>query len=178
MVKIELGGGRFARGNGWVNVDQIESADVIADLEKLPWPLPDEHADEIYSSHCIEHVENPQAFLDECARIGKIGCAVEIRCPSPHADMAMISGHKHVFSPQQAENMERHFPRLNWLFPKRLRLLGYVYQSTERLEQAKKDLPFLAGLTDQVIMKYIAGTAHEIVYRYVVTANEFFESNA
>lgn len=174
-MKLEIGGGsNFARGDGWVNLDQCPEADAVHNLNELPWPFADDTADEIYSSHCIEHVIDPHAFLRECARIGKVGCRVEVRCPWTYSDMAMTAGHCHVFSLQQARNMEFHFPKLTWGNNlKRPRFVESRLQPTERMAEAKAELPFLNGLSDQVIMKYIPGTAHDTVFQYVIQLNEF-----
>lgn len=173
-MKLEIGGGNdFARGDGWVNLDQLEGADIRHDLNIRPWPIEDNSVDAIYTSHCIEHVQCPIGFLHECARIGKIGCPVEIRCPSPYSDLAMVAGHVSVFSLQQARNMDLHFPRLFWKAAKRPRLVGHHIQASERLTEAKRELPFLAGLNDQIIMKYIPGCGHESVFQYVIQANEY-----
>lgn len=171
-MKLELGGGTKQRGDGWINCDQIASADVVHDLDATPWPFADDSVDEIYSSHCIEHVNCPIAFLHECTRIGKIGCKIEIRCPAPYSDLAMVAGHRHVFSPQCARNMDVHFPAEFWKAAKRPRLIGWHYQASERLHEARKELPFLAGLSDDLVMKYIPGTAHETVFQYTVERNE------
>ena len=81
-----------------------------------------------------------------------------------------------VFSPQAARNMDVHFPRLFWKFARRPRLVGWHIQASERLTEAKKELPFLAGLSDALIMKYIPGTGHETVFQYVIQANEYYVS--
>jgi hypothetical protein len=176
-MNLEIGGGTFNRTD-WINLDICPSADVIHDLNILPWPIPDNQADQKYSSHCIEHVKNPYDFLYECARIGKIGCNVEIRCPAPFSDLAMTAGHIHVFSPQQAINIESHFPELVWGGKeKRLKLISYKIQPTERLAEAKAELPFLKGLSDAIILKYISGTAHDVIYFYNVQINEFKETS-
>ena len=173
-MRLEIGGGNnFARGDGWVNLDQIEGADIRHDLNVKPWPLADDSVDEIYSSHCIEHVQCPIGFLQECARIGKVGCPIEIRCPSPYSDLAMVAGHVSVFSPQAARNMDIHFPKLFWTAAKRPKLVSFHMNSNERLREAKRELPFLHGLSDDVIMKYIPGCAHETVFHYVVQVNEY-----
>lgn len=172
-MKLEIGGGNdFARGGDWVNMDQLERADIRHDLNVIPWPLADDSVDEIYTSHCIEHVTCPIGFLHECTRIGKIGCPVEIRCPSPYSDLAMVAGHVSVFSPQAARNMDVHFPKLFWKAYKRPRLIGWHFQASERLHEAKQELPFLKGLSDDLIMKYIPGCGHETVFKYVVQVNE------
>lgn len=174
-MKLEIGGGNdFNRGGDWINMDQLEGADIKCNLDVIPWPVADDSVDEIYTSHCIEHVKCPISFLHECARIGKIGCTVEIRCPSPYSDLAMVAGHVSVFSPQAARNMDVHFPKLFWQQAKRPALLGWHIQASERLNEAKKELPFLAGLSDEIIMKYIPGTGHETVFQYVVKENEYY----
>lgn len=171
MVKLEIGGGIFPLGDGWVNLDKIASADVVHNLEECPWPFADDSVDQIYTSHCIEHVSDPVPFLQECARIGKIGTRVEIRCPAPTAHLAMVADHKHVFSLQCARNMDIHFPHLFWTGAKRLTLRGFRLQSSEMLAWAKRDLPFLRNISDDKIMMWIPGTAHESVFDYEVTAN-------
>lgn len=172
-MKIELGGGSFGRGGDWVNVDMVHTADVQHNLDHTPWPFYDDTVHAIYSSHCIEHVKCPISFLRECARVGRIGCPIEIRCPAPYSDLAMVAGHIHVFSPQAARNMDGHFPEQFWFAEKRPKLIGWHYQASERIHEARKELPFLQGLSDQLIMKYIPGTAHETVFQYVVQKNEF-----
>ena len=172
-MKLEIGGGTtFARGDNWLNMDRVPTADIVCDLDNTPWPLADDSVDQIYTSHCIEHVKCPISFLKECTRIGKIGCNVEIRCPSPYSDLAMVAGHVSVFSPQAARNMDHHFPHLFWFDQKRPKLLHWRFLPNERLDEAKQELPFLRGLSDDVIMKYIPGCAHETVFQYVIQANE------
>lgn len=173
-MKLEIGGGaNFARGDGWINLDLCKQADIQHNLDVIPWPVDNDAADEIYSSHCIEHVEDSNAFFFECARIGKIGCHVEIRCPAPFSEMAFVTGHRSVVSPQHVRNVEIHFPKLYWTATKRLKLLSYVFQASEKLVRAKAELPFLTGLSDQQIMEWIPGTAHETVFKFVVKENEY-----
>lgn len=172
-MKLEIGGGsNFARGDGWVNLDMCPEADIKHNLDLIPWPVDDDVADEIYSSHCIEHVEDSNSFFFECARIGKVGCLVEIRCPAPFSEMAFVTGHRSVVSPQHVRNVEVHFPKLYWTKPKRLKFVSHIFQASEKLVRAKVELPFLAGLTDQQIMEWIPGTAHESVFKFVVQENE------
>lgn len=177
-MNLEIGGGsNFARGAGWINIDQCQDADIQHDLNVLPWPVADDSADAIYSSHCIEHVENSNDFFFECVRIGKIGSTVIIKCPAPFSEMALCSGHKSVISPQQVRNMEHEFPRLVWRKPKRLKLLSCVFNASQKLKKAKGDLRFLIGMTDQQIMEWIPGTAHETVFEFIVQENEFYENH-
>lgn len=167
-MKIELGGGDFSKGGDWVNVDISPKANVVHDLNVAPWPFDDESVDEIYSSHCIEHVDDPAVFLNECARICKVGARIEIRCPAPTAHLAFVAGHKHVFSLQNARNLDIHFPHLFWKNTRRPYLKGFRLEPSEMLEWAKKECPFLSGMSDQSIMMWIPGTAHENVFIYEI----------
>ncbi len=197
-IFIELGGsgqdGSRSKGKPWVNIDWHPSADYRCDLGKTPWQIsprdvsanliipvrPDttihsQIADGIYCSHCLEHLPNPTMILNEMARVGKIGSRVVIRCPHPASHLAMVWDHKHVFSPMLAINMERHFPAMYWHSQERLRLIEIRYTPTEMLQQARRDLPFLDGLSDEIICKYgIAGVSHDCEYIYEVQVNEFF----
>lgn len=172
-MKLEIGGGStFARGGEWVNIDMCKEAHIVHNLDITPWPIEDDSVDEIYSSHCIEHVKDPLTFLNECSRVSKIGARIEIRCPWPYSDLAMVSGHISVFSLQEIRNIEYHFPKLFWKDKKRPKFLEYRINSSERLGEAKKELPFLRGIPDHIIMKYIPGTSHEGVYFFEVVENE------
>jgi ubiquinone/menaquinone biosynthesis C-methylase UbiE len=168
---IELGGGTRARGEGFANIDIVQQADFEWDLNKAPYPFPDDSVDEVYSSHCLEHLDCPPRTLREIVRICRMGAQVEIRVPHPASQMAMCAGHKHVFSPLMVDNIMTHFPELHWTGPKRLRLKSLRYNATGWLEQAKQELPFLAGLDDQIIMKWIPNACHESVFLFEVTAN-------
>lgn len=174
-MKLEIGGGYRPRGDGFVNLDRIPEADIIHDLEVRPWPVEDNTVVEVYTSHCIEHVVDPVAFLNECCRVCVIGAKMEIRCPAPFAELMFVMDHKHCFSPQNARNMDIHFPKDFWRHIKRPKLINYKFQSSEKLERAKKELPFLRGLNDQVIMEWIPGTAHEVCFFYEVQLNEFYQ---
>lgn len=171
-MKIELGGGVRPRGDGWVNVDLVASADIRHDLDVTPWPLGDASVSEVYSSHCLEHLRDPFAVLGEICRVCVLGAAVEIRVPHPISDLAMTSGHTHVFSPIQALNMDHYFPQDFWRGAKRMKLERIEYHSSVLLDEAKRELPFLRGLSDDVIMRWIPRTCHECRFFYVVAAND------
>lgn len=175
LVKIELGGGAYSKGNGFTNIDKSEHSDIRYNLSDLPWPLEDESVDEIYSSHWFEHMEHPHAILNEIVRVCRLHAKVTIKVPHPNSDMAMVWDHKHVYSPLQAINVEKYFPKDFWKAKHRLRLINITYGPTILLDEAKRELPFLNGLSDEVIMKWIPRTCHECVFNYVVTKNEYYE---
>ena len=174
-MKLELGGGDFSHGEGFLNMDLNPVADIIHDLEKFPYPFENDSVDELYSSHCIEHLEDPIQVLREIARICKLGAKVEIRVPHPGGHHAMCSGHKHVLSPMMIRNMDFHHAHLTWFGPKRLKHKSTNYGACELLHQAKEDLPFLAGLSDQVILQWIPGTCHESCFHFEVIENDNYK---
>jgi ubiquinone/menaquinone biosynthesis C-methylase UbiE len=55
--------------------------DVVHDLKAMPYPLPDNCADQIYLNHVIEHFSNPIAILNEVWRIVCPNGRVFIRIP-------------------------------------------------------------------------------------------------
>lgn len=169
-MKLELGGGTKPRGDGWLNVDLVDSADIRHDLTVRPWPVADDSVDAVYSSHCLEHLTEPMAILHEVCRVCRIGALVEIRTPHPTSDLAMVWDHKHVFSPIAAINADQYFAAEHWTGRKRLRLERIEYHSSILLEEAKRELPFLRGLSDDVIMRWIPRTCHECRFFYTVSA--------
>lgn len=86
VVNIQLGGGEDAPRN-FINVDirDIPQVDIVWDLEKTPWPFPDNCADMLVASHLVEHI-NPHKgvfinFMDEAWRIAKVGAEFLISTP-------------------------------------------------------------------------------------------------
>ena len=85
-VSLDLGCGRWKNKN-FVGIDIMagEGVDIVHDLEKTPWPLPDECADLISASHLVEHI-NPAnfgfiKFMNEAWRVLKPGATIMIAHP-------------------------------------------------------------------------------------------------
>jgi hypothetical protein len=173
-VRLEFGGGTRRYDDGamprFCNVDVTPNANINWDLNQFPYPFPDDVADEIYSSHCLEHLEDPQRTLKEFARIAKLGAKVVVKVPHPNSEMAMVATHRSVISPQQIENLDVHFPEILWSGrSKRLKLQRCRLNPSAGLDVAKQKLKFLHGVPDQAIMQFIAGTVHESVFTFEVT---------
>jgi SAM-dependent methyltransferase len=67
---------------GFFGVDIAgKDVDVIWDLEKFPWPFPDNSVDEIVCNHYIEHTKDLIAFMNELHRILVPGGSALIRAP-------------------------------------------------------------------------------------------------
>lgn len=83
-MKIELGGGKKVR-DGWINLDYYsKTADIKLDLRTCPkLPFHDQSIEKVFSSHCIEHIENNhfEYLLKELYRITKKGALIRFSCP-------------------------------------------------------------------------------------------------
>lgn len=77
---------------GWVNVDAQAASepDHVWDLERTPWPWPDNCAEAVTFNHSLEHMGgDPKVFMaimKELYRISAPGCVVNIHVPHPRHD--------------------------------------------------------------------------------------------
>ena len=90
-MRLNLGCGTRHR-EGFVNVDRFPECrpDELVNLESLPWPWPDDCAEEVSLIHCLEHLgASTDVFLGimrELYRICRHGAVVEIHVPHPRHD--------------------------------------------------------------------------------------------
>jgi SAM-dependent methyltransferase len=82
MKKLNLGSGAFVK-KGYVNLDLTPEygADVLHDLREFPYPFADNEFDVVEADHCLEHLPEPFAAVQEIHRITKNGGSVRIRVP-------------------------------------------------------------------------------------------------
>lgn len=91
MLKFNMGCGQN-KLEGYVNVDSMAEGgpDEVFDLERTPWPWPDNCAEEVVFNHSLEHMGgDPKVFLAimvELYRICAPGARVNIRVPDPRHD--------------------------------------------------------------------------------------------
>lgn len=88
MIKVEIGGGPIPL-NGYINIDCLSHPKVqhTLDLNVDPLPFSDDSVDEIYSSHCLEHLEPAKGFIhcmEEMYRISKPDIKWFIKVPYAH----------------------------------------------------------------------------------------------
>jgi hypothetical protein len=90
-MRLNLGCGN-RKLEGWVNVDREAACkpDRVADLEKLPWPWPDDSAEEVMLSHVLEHLgADPKVYLGivkELYRVCRDGAKITIVVPHHRHD--------------------------------------------------------------------------------------------
>jgi len=79
--KLNVGCGVDIRA-GWTNLDIVDyGGNQITDLNKYPWPFPDNHFDYILCSHILEHMQNFHAVVTELYRILRPGGELDVRVP-------------------------------------------------------------------------------------------------
>ena len=90
-MRLNLGCG-FDKRAGFINVDKQPacSPDQVVDLERLPWPWPDDAAEEVVLRHTLEHLgASTDAYLGIIAELWRIcrdGASVTITVPHPRHD--------------------------------------------------------------------------------------------
>lgn len=167
-LRVELGGGAIPRA-GFVNVDQCESADVRLDLSRDPLPFGDDSVDEVYSSHCLEHVSPYRPLLHEIVRVCKVGAFVVIRVPSWLSSMAMCQGHAHTISENQVRHWTKDFISDWWGgCSKRLSLNHTSYSRGESFNEWRTIFP---QITEEQVMRLCPGACHDITYTLQVVPN-------
>lgn len=95
-IRLDIGGGHNPNP-GFVNIDilPLKEVDIVWDIEKTPWPLPDECVLTATASHVLEHI-NPHkgVFIDVMDEIWRI--------LKPDGQFAFVS--PHATSPGYAQD--------------------------------------------------------------------------
>jgi len=82
-IVLNLGCGKTRIPNS-IGVDTVKIegyVDVVHDLNQVPYPFPDNYADEAHMYHVLEHLENPLRKLEEVYRFLKPGGILYMRVP-------------------------------------------------------------------------------------------------
>lgn len=67
--------------DGYVNVDICGNPDIKCDLSQFPWPIESNSADEVFSEHFLEHVQDFEKTIYEMHRILKQGGLLHFKVP-------------------------------------------------------------------------------------------------
>jgi len=100
MVKLNIGCGTKLI-KGYINVDifKFKGVDIQHDLNEYPYPFKENSATEIYCSHVIEHLNDPDKSLTQLYRILKEKGKLIIKVPYFGHSLAFSSWqHKHYFT--------------------------------------------------------------------------------
>lgn len=108
-MRLNLGCGQH-KLPGYLNVDKAEACapDRVVDLEAVPWPFPDDVAEEVVLRHVLEHLgaatDTYLAIIRELYRICRPGAKVTITVPHPrHDDFLNDPTHVRPVTPQGLE---------------------------------------------------------------------------
>ncbi|OGW62563.1 MAG: hypothetical protein A2V83_07410 [Nitrospirae bacterium RBG_16_64_22] len=99
MRALDLGCGRRKQANS-IGVDRRpgSDADVIADLDRFPYPFKDGVFTEVTAFHALEHLEDIVGVMEEIHRISAPGAVVYIRSPHYSSPAAFNDPtHRHFF---------------------------------------------------------------------------------
>ncbi len=93
--------------DGWINLDMGDAdiygkkikVDVVHNLDKFPYPFPDDYFEEIWMNQVLEHLEEPIKVMNELIRICKNNAKITIQTPHfSHFKAFLDPTHKHFFS--------------------------------------------------------------------------------
>jgi SAM-dependent methyltransferase len=82
-----------------LDISADTDADIVHDLDVVPYPIEDDSFDQILLQDVIEHVAEPYAVMAELHRIGRPGARVQLR--TPHFSSVLAYGdptHRQYFS--------------------------------------------------------------------------------
>lgn len=96
---VNLGCGRKKLDHA-LNVDLTSTTnpDLVHDLNIRPWPLPDDHATEVFMTDVLEHLNDIVAVMEEIHRVCSPGATVRITVPHFSCANAFTDPtHRHYF---------------------------------------------------------------------------------
>ncbi len=82
-----------------LDISPDTDADIVHDLDELPYPIDDASFDQILLQDVLEHVREPIALFEELHRIARPGARIHVR--TPHFSSVLAYGdptHRHYFS--------------------------------------------------------------------------------
>ena len=98
VLDVGCGSAKFPGAVGLDRSAQTD-ADVVHDLDVVPYPFDDSSFDHVLMQDVIEHVEHPISVISELHRILRPGGRLQLR--TPHFSSALAYGdptHRHYFS--------------------------------------------------------------------------------
>ena len=97
--KLNLGCGTDAK-KGYINLDKekLKGVDVVHNLDKYPWPFPNNYFEEVYGQDVIEHMQDLFKAMKEIHRISKNESIVRLIVPYWHSSAAFYPNHNYFFN--------------------------------------------------------------------------------
>jgi SAM-dependent methyltransferase len=106
QIRLDVGCGGKKR-DGFIGLDFVEQpgVDVVLDVTTERWPFDDRSVDEVFSSHFLEHIDEPNHVFSEIGRVCKDGARITFFTPYAFSNEAFVYGHLHFLT----EEPWRHF---------------------------------------------------------------------
>jgi SAM-dependent methyltransferase len=100
MKVLDLGCGNKKRpGAIGIDINPASDADVIHDLNRVPYPFEDSLFDEIIADNVIEHLDDVILIMEELSRISKPNATIKVIVPYFRSKWAFIDPtHRHFFT--------------------------------------------------------------------------------
>lgn len=120
MKILELGCGNM-KGKGCpytgeiigMDIDPNSQADVLWNLDVVPYPFKDSEFDAVYSHHCLEHLEDTIKVMQELCRITKPHGRIDILVPYGASSFALNNvTHKMFFSVEAIFGISNFNPKI------------------------------------------------------------------
>jgi len=163
---IDLGCGKFPHpphedGRPYVHFDQHpdSAADVFCDLNR-GIPLEDGCVAEVYCSHLLEHLDDPEFFVAEIYRVCQPGARVRFVVPAWQHPESFEVNHKHQITES--------FFKINWVFAPLFCVTETQWEyDPEGLAEAKQHF---GDLPDEVLGRFLNGVRKQL--RVTCTPNK------
>jgi SAM-dependent methyltransferase len=89
-----------------MDINPLSAADIVHNLDDLPYPFTDDHFDEVIGRHVIEHVRDPMAVMSELHRITRPGGLIRLVAPHwTNPDFATDLTHRNHLNSYSFRNM-------------------------------------------------------------------------
>ncbi len=100
MKVLDLGcGNKKHPGAVGMDINPLTDADIIHNLNSVPYPFEDSLFDEIIADNVIEHLDNVILVMEELSRISKLGATIKVVVPYFRSKWAYIDPtHRHYFT--------------------------------------------------------------------------------
>jgi len=118
---------------GAIGMDKVAlpGVDVVHDLERIPWPFPDDEFDVVHASHVLEHLKDLLPVMDEIHRVMKPAGRLIVRVPYYRHETAFRDPTHYRFFTEQsfdyfAPDGESRYG-LNYYSKRRFRVVSMAY---------------------------------------------------
>lgn len=122
-------GQRKLSGSVGMDIVSDSAADIVHDMNKMPWPCEESSFDLVFASHVLEHTDDVLGFLGEARRVLKSGGHIVVQVPYFRSTDAFGDvTHKHFFTSMSLEYVEEGSKHAAYNYvPFRLKKIGFWY---------------------------------------------------